>query len=90
MKQYLLAAGLAALAAPALAQPTETEIDRFIAAVEAVGCEVHTDADARAVEEATGFSDAMLAEIVDVLLASGRAEVPPSMEGLRLTTGGCA
>ncbi len=89
MRQYLLAAGLVAVATPLAAQPTESEIERFIAAVEAVGCEVQTDAHALAVEEATGFSDAKLAEIVEVLLASGRAEVPSSMEGLRLTTGPC-
>ncbi|MGY6411508.1 MAG: hypothetical protein ACXIUV_10865 [Alkalilacustris sp.] len=90
MKQYVLAAGLAALAAPLAAQPTEAETERFIAAVEALGCEIHTDAHALAVEEATGFSDAKLSEIVEVLLTSGRAEVPPSGEGLRLTTGRCA
>ena len=89
MKQYVLAAGLMALAAPLAAQPTETEIERFISAVEAVGCEIHSDVEALAVEEATGFSDDKLAEIVQVLLASGRAEVPSSMEGLRLTTGRC-
>ena len=90
MKQYVVAAGLVALATPLVAQPTDTEIDRFIAAVEAVGCEVRSDADAVAVEEATGFTDAKLAEIVEVLLANGRAVVPASMEGLRLTTGACS
>ena len=89
MKPYILAAGLVALATPLAAQPTEAEIERFITAMEAVGCEIHTDAHALAVEEATGFSDAKLAEIVEVLLVSGRAEVPASAEGLRLTTGGC-
>ncbi len=78
------------LAAPmALAQPTQAEIEAFVAAVKDVGCRIDTDSDAMAVEEATGFGDAKLAEIVAVLLASGDAVVPASMEGLRLTTQGC-
>ena len=92
MKPFLPGAALALLLAPAAAgaEPSAGEIARFITAVESVGCIVQTDAQAAAVEEVTGFSDAKLAEIVAVLLENGRAVVPASMEGLRLTTEGCS
>jgi hypothetical protein len=84
------AAAVALLAAlPALAEPEPAEIDRFVAAVRAIGCQVVSDADAMAVEQATGFGEAKLAEIVAVLLTRGDAIVPPSEEGLRLTVEGC-
>ena len=89
-KLLVLGAAFGLAAAPALAQPTEAEIDRFVTAVEAIGCEVHTDAHASAVESRTGFSDAKLAEIVAVLLNTERAVIPASAEGLRLTTEGCS
>ena len=89
MRQLALGAALALVAVPAAAGPTETEIAQFVSAVQSVGCVVETDAQAAAVEEATGFNDAKLAEIVEVLLESGRAVVPASMSGLHLTTAGC-
>ncbi|MBK5928907.1 hypothetical protein [Rhodobaculum claviforme] len=89
MKPVLFATLLATVAAPALAEPSAAEIDTFVAAVEQIGCIVQTDAQASAIEAATGFNDAKLAEIVAVLLADGRAVVPASAEGLRLTTEAC-
>ena len=83
-----LLAGLA-LAGPAAAQPTEAQVAAFIRAVEAIGCAVENDTHATAVEEATGFDDDMLSQIVAVLLDDGRAVIPETMEGLRLTTAAC-
>ena len=89
MKRMLaLLAGLA-MAGPAAAQPTDAQVAAFIAAVEAIGCVVENDAQATAVEQATGLDDATLGEIVAVLLGDGRAELQASMEGLRLTTAAC-
>ena len=78
------------MAVPAAAQPSEEGIAAFIAAVEEIGCRVETDAQAQAIEQATGFGDAKLAEIVALLLETGRAVIPATMEGFVLTTGGCA
>ena len=89
MKPFFLATVLAVVAAPVLAQPSDQEVAAFVEAVEQIGCRVETDAHAVAVESATGFSDAKLADIVGVLLADGRATVPASAQGLRLMTGEC-
>ncbi|MGY6635338.1 MAG: hypothetical protein ACXIU8_16585 [Alkalilacustris sp.] len=90
MRPLFLGAAMAVVALPALAEPSSDEVQAFVEAVVSLGCVVETDAQAAAVEEATGFTDAKLAEIVGVLLADGRAVVPASAEGLRLLTGGCA
>ena len=91
MRRFALSTALVLLAAPALAQqtPSDADVSRFIEAVRAIGCTVETDAQAEQVERATGFDDAKLGEIVGVLLESGQAVIPPSMEGLRLVTEGC-
>lgn len=86
----LSAALLAFGAAPALAEePSRAEVNRFVEAVRAIGCVVENDDQAEAVEAATGFDEARLGQIVNLLLETGDAEVLPTMEGLRLTTEGC-
>jgi hypothetical protein len=89
MKRVLAGVCVLALTGSAAAA-TEAQVAAFVAAVEAIGCVVETDAQAVAVEQATGFDEATLGEIVTVLLETGRAVIPASMEGLRLTTGGCS
>jgi hypothetical protein len=89
MRAVLVAGFALAGAMPVWAEPTDDEIAAFIEAVETIGCVVNDDMHAAQVEEATGFDDAKLGEIVSVLLTDGRAVVPDSMEGLRLTTAAC-
>jgi hypothetical protein len=89
MRSVFAAALALAFAAPASAAPTEAQIAAFIAAVEAIGCVVQSDVEAAQVEEATGYDDATLGEIVAVLLADGRAEIPEAIGGLRLITAAC-
>ncbi|MCC5963152.1 MAG: hypothetical protein JJU09_08490 [Rhodobacteraceae bacterium] len=85
-----IAAACIVLAAPTLAGgPTEAERAEFIAAVEAVGCEVTSPQLAAEVEEITGFDEDLLDEIVMKLEDEGLVQVDFEVGGLLLKTEAC-
>ena len=86
MKYALTLAAALMLANPVLAQDA-AQIDAFIAAVEAQGCVVENDAQAAAVENATGFDEATLGAIVGAMVEDGRLVFTDA--GMRLMAGTC-
>lgn len=89
LRKGLAAAVFVALAGPAAAGPSEEQIDKVVAAIEAEGCVVASPADAMRVEEATGFDDDLLGEIVDSLAEEGLVIVDQDIGGMRLMTSYC-
>ncbi|MFO6465958.1 hypothetical protein ACK8OR_16320 [Jannaschia sp. KMU-145] len=67
---------------------TEGDVANFISAVVDLGCDIVTDDQSRAVEEATGLSNSQLHKVVEFLMRDG--QVVSLVRGLRLTTGRCA
>ncbi len=77
---------LSACANNALQTGTPREV--FIAAVAAGGCKVDGEAEARAVERATGLSKSELGKITRELWAEGKVKPAPN-GGFILNTGPC-
>ncbi|PIE18378.1 MAG: hypothetical protein CSA65_05585 [Proteobacteria bacterium] len=87
----LVLIGLGASGASA-ADISSTDLEAFRTAVHDAGCMLKTEADAHAIEQATGFSAEKLAQITGMMIANGEASVltVAGNKHLTLNTGACA
>lgn len=95
MKTTLKIATLAVALMPfsAMAQdagPTDAQLQTFRAAVTQVGCTIADDATANAVQVATGYSEALLVDIVQQLRVYNEIVDASEEGGITLISGECA